>query len=279
MRNSVILEKFRDGEPVLITSLHLMEPTIFELVSGLGFDGIWVDCEHHTHSLRQVSEMCRAARVGRSDMVLRPARGELMRMGRMLEAGAQGIIYPRCETVEQAAEAVQWAKFPPMGTRGFDGGNADNPYCFEPMSRYLELANRQTFLLIQIETPEAVDVADAIAALPGVDGLFIGYGDLSVLHGIPGQLDHPTLQDARDRVADAAKQHGKVWGQIVADAAEARQTLDRGAGFVVCGVDLIMIKNGFTRLREEFRGLTGDLPSSLPRGSQSYTEMKTPAAE
>src|SRR5262245_18527620 len=101
----------------------------------------------------------RAARAGASDILARPAKGEFMRMGRLLEAGAQGIMYPRCESAEEAAELVRWAKFAPQGERGVDGPNGDNPYCSMPMSAYLRAANDQTLLIAQIESPTALDQA------------------------------------------------------------------------------------------------------------------------
>ena len=84
-------------------------------------------------------------------------------MGRILEAGAQGIMYPRCESAEEAAEVVRWAKFAPLGERGVDGANPDNPYCAMPMPPYLKAANENTLLITQLESPKALDAADAIA--------------------------------------------------------------------------------------------------------------------
>src|SRR4029079_9656066 len=134
MRRSRILAKLARHEPVFVTTLHLADASLFEMTSLMGFDGIWIDREHHGHSLETAQNLMRAARVGASDIIARPAKGEFMRLGRMLESGAQGIMYPRCDDAREAAEAVKWAKFPPLGRRGFDGGNADMPYCGAPVS-------------------------------------------------------------------------------------------------------------------------------------------------
>src|SRR4051794_39855140 len=104
MRASQICAKLLRDEPVLVTTLHLCDATVFELASLMGFDGLWIDMEHHAHGMDGVQNLMRAARIGRSDIITRPAKGEFMRMGRMLEAGAQGIIYPRCDNAEEAAE-------------------------------------------------------------------------------------------------------------------------------------------------------------------------------
>src|SRR5882757_6811424 len=97
MRHSVIKAKLRRNEPALVTTLHYVDPTLFEMTSLMGFDGIWMDLEHHHYGVETAANLMRAARVGRSDIIARPAKGEFMRMARLLEAGAQGIMYPRCE--------------------------------------------------------------------------------------------------------------------------------------------------------------------------------------
>src|SRR5690606_31357815 len=129
----------------------------------------WIDLEHHAHSMETATNLMRAARVGASDIIARPAKGEFMRMGRLLEAGAQGIMYPRCDDASEAREVVTWAKFPPLGRRGIDGGNPDMPYCSMPVAQYLKEANEETFLVIQIEDPLALDHVEEIAAVDGVD--------------------------------------------------------------------------------------------------------------
>ena len=190
MRTSRVKAKLQRNEPTLITCLHLTDPSVHELTSLMGFDGIWMDMEHHAYSLETATSLMRAARVGTSDIVARPAKGEFMRMQRMLEAGAQAIMYPRCDDAQEAAEVVKWMKFPPLGQRGFDGGNPDMPYCSMPMDQYVREANEQTLLVLQIEQLNTVEHVEEIAAVEGVDVLFVGKGDLSLQSGIPGQIDH-----------------------------------------------------------------------------------------
>src|SRR5438046_2402785 len=124
MRFSKIKAKLRDNQPALITTLHYIDPTLYEMTSLMGFDGIWMDLEHHHYSVETAANLMRAARVGAADIIARPAKGEFMRMARLLEAGAQGIMYPRCESAAEAAEVVRWAKFAPLGERGLDAANA-----------------------------------------------------------------------------------------------------------------------------------------------------------
>src|SRR6478609_1715959 len=190
MRTSRIKSKVERNEAAFCTTLTLAAPELFELVSILGFDGIWLDMEHHQHSVETASQLIRAARVGNADVVARPAKGEFMRMGRMLEAGAQAIMYPRCENVEEAKEVVRWAKFAPFGKRGFDGANPDADYLGHSMTEYMQRANRETVLIIQIEEQKSLDQAEAIAAVPGVDFLMLGPADYSILSGLAGQFDN-----------------------------------------------------------------------------------------
>src|SRR3954453_17677415 len=109
MRPSRIKAKLKRNEPVLLTTLHLTDPSLYELTSLLGFDGIWMDLEHHSYSLETAQTLMRAARVGSADILARPAKGEFMRIGRLFEAGAQGIMYPRCESAAEAREVVTWS--------------------------------------------------------------------------------------------------------------------------------------------------------------------------
>ena len=255
MRFSRVKSKLRKGEAALITCCHFTDPSVFELVSLMGFDGIWLDMEHHPTSVETAATLMRAARVGASDIIARPAKGEFMRMGRLLEIGAQAIMYPRCESAEEAAECVRWAKFAPQGERGVDGANGDNPYCAMPMPAYLKAANEHTLLIVQLESLRSLDAVDAIAQVPGVDVLMIGPGDLSVLSGIPYQFDHPLIADALQRVAAAAQRAGKWWGTVSFGPEHAQKLLDLGARFICHGADIILVKQGMERIQQRYAPL------------------------
>ncbi|NOX55608.1 MAG: aldolase [Planctomycetes bacterium] len=255
MRKSRIKMKLSRGEPVLVTTLHLIDPSVYELTSLMGFDGIWMDLEHHTYSVQTASELMRAARVGSADIIARPAKGEFMRMQRLLEAGAQGIMYPRCDDAREAAEVVSWAKFAPIGRRGIDAANPDAPYLSMPLADYIVEANRQTFLIVQIETPEALERVEEIAAVDGVDILLFGPGDFSILSGIPGQMDHERIREAKQRIAEAARSAGKHWGYPVGSVQEAQELLEMGGRFICYQADIVMIKNGLEQVQREMAPL------------------------
>lgn len=255
MRSSRIKAKLKRNEPVLLTTLHLTDPSLFELTSLMGFDGIWMDLEHHAYSVETAGALMRAARVGSTDILARPAKGEFMRMGRLLEAGAQGIMYPRCDNADEARQVVRWSKFAPLGTRGIDGGNPDMPYCSMPIDQYLKAANDETFLVLQIEDPAALEHVDEIAAVDGVDVLFLGPADFSILSGVPGQFDHPCIDDAARRIAAAAESAGKHWGMPCFSVEHGRRLLDMGARFLAHSADLLLVMQGLKKIQADFASL------------------------
>jgi 4-hydroxy-2-oxoheptanedioate aldolase len=272
MRTSRVKQKLNQNEPVLFTQLHLLDPSVFELTSLMGFDGIWMDMEHHTYSLETATQLMRAARVGTSDILARPANGEFMRLGRMLEAGAQGIMYPRCSDAAEAAEVVKWSKFAPLGKRGFDGGNPDMPYCTMPFADYIQAANDNTFIIIQLEEQSAVDQAEAIAAVPGVDAIMLGPGDFSILEGFPGQFDHPRLQAAIDSIAAAARNQGKHWGMPTFNTEHARELMNNNARLLFHMADIVFVKNGLEQMQQQFSQIGFKFNNQLNKPAAHYLE-------
>lgn len=252
MRFSRVKSKLRRGEAALITCCHFTDPSVYELTSLLGFDGIWLDLEHHATNDETAATLMRAARVGASDIIARPARWEFMRMGRLLEAGAQGIMYPRCETADEAADLVRWAKFAPEGQRGIDGANPDAPYCGVPMAPYIRAANEHTLLIAQLESPLAVANAEAIARVPGIDVLMLGPADFSILAGVPFQFDGPEIDAALRAVAAAAKAAGKWWGTTSSSPEHSRKLMDLGAKFICRGADIVFVKLALEQLQRDY---------------------------
>jgi 4-hydroxy-2-oxoheptanedioate aldolase len=279
MRISRVRAKLRRGEPALCAALCLADPSVFELTSLMGFDGIWMDLEHHGASLETASQLMRAARVGTADIIARPAKGEFMRMSRMLEMGAQGIMYPRCDSAAEAAEVVKWAKFAPEGQRGFDGGNPDGLYTAVNMRDYLVGANRETFVIIQLEHQQAIEQADEIAAVPGVDALMIGPADYSILSGFPGQFDHPQLQRSIKSVASAALRAGKHWACLARDAEAAKTALELKAGIIFHFCDLVAVKNALEQVQRQFAPLGFSFDNAGSGNSSNYrtSEPNIPA--
>jgi 2-keto-3-deoxy-L-rhamnonate aldolase RhmA len=159
---------------------------------------------------------------------------------------------PHVTTKDEAEWIVRNAKFPPLGRRGFDGAGRDADYCMVDPKTHMEFANRETFVVIQIEDIEALPNLDPIASVPGIDILFIGPADLSISMGIPFELDHPRFQEVVRAVAAAAKKHGKHWGIPSGTVEGAIPYLKLGARFIARGSDLILVLRGFQEIRAQF---------------------------
>jgi 4-hydroxy-2-oxoheptanedioate aldolase len=273
MRSSRIKTKLAQNQPVLLTMLNTIDPSLFELTSLFGFDGIWVDLEHNNPTVETVAGLLRAARVGSADVLTRVAKGEFMRMGRLLEAGAAGIMYARCDNAAEAAEVVQWCKFAPLGKRGFCGGNADMPYCTVKLSDYIQHANEQTFVCIQLEDQNAVDNAYDIAKVPGVDVLFFGPADYSISSGIPGQFNHPKIQQAIETVAKAASAAKIHWGTVSSSPRHTETLLKQGARLISYLSDTVIFKKQLQQIQKQFEPLGFAFDNQLGPIDDSYLEM------
>jgi 4-hydroxy-2-oxoheptanedioate aldolase len=275
MRESKVKKKLAANQAALILTLHFTDANVFELASLMGFDCLWFDMEHHAHNMETAQNMIRAARVGKSDVVVRPAKGEFMRLGRMLEAGANGILYPRCDNAAEAAEVVKWSKFPPLGKRGVDGGNPDMPYCSMPLDKYVKLANEQTFVIVQVEEPDSLENVEEMLAVEGVDGVFLGPGDFSSIGGFPGQINHPKIEAAMERIAKAAKKTGKHWGRPAASPEDAQRYMAMGARLIAHSADLLLLKEGFENMQRTFGTIGFGFENQLAQPCATPTQ--TPA--
>lgn len=270
MRPSRVRQRWNQGKPAFCTTTHLTDPSVAELISLMGFDCIWIDLEHHATSVETVNQMMRGARVGVSDVMARPAKGEFMRLGRLLESGAHGIMYPRCDSADEARQVVRWSKFAPLGERGFDGGNPDMPYGAMDIGQYVKQANEQTFLVVQIESPGAVEQARAIAEVQGVDVVFFGPADFGILAGRPGEFDGEVLVKARAKVARETLAAGKRFGTLAFNVDMARQVMDLGATLLCHGVDMTWIKQALERIRKQYSELGFSFDDQTARGASAY---------
>ncbi len=251
-----------DGGVAHMTLLHLNDPRVAEIAAGIGWDCIWLDMEHGPRTTRELELMNMAIRAGASrsdlpkpDVMARPAKGEFMRMGRLLEAGAHGILYPRCESADEAREVVRWAKFAPIGERGFDGANADNAFGTSYVAGdYTTQANEATWIAVQIESPSALPHAQAMAEVDGVDALFFGPGDYSCLLERPGQLMHAEVRTAAKQVADAAHNAGKVFATIGIGDDHRKAMLDLGCQLICCGADQGLLRQAMVTTLNSQRG-------------------------
>lgn len=256
MVNSRVLRKLRGGELVRVAGMsRVRDPWLAEVIGHLGYDVIWFDMEHRAWGYDVIDPISLACRAAGIDLMVRVLRTGYTAPMRALEFGSNGLMVPHCLSAADARQWVEWTRFPPLGRRGFDGAGSDAAYGFDDPVAYMEHANRETFLVLQIEDREAVDAVDEIAAVEGVDLLFVGGGDLSISLGCPFQMKHPAMQKAIDRVAEAAARHGKWWGMPTGSPDAAQDLIDRGARFIVCGGDHGALVNGLRAGIENHKGL------------------------
>ncbi len=249
MRVSKTLAKLRAGRAVRICGLGHFVPAFLRHAAHLGFDCVWLDLEHRSMDQRELQSLLTLSHLVDIDMMVRVPLVDGAQLYRVLEDGAAGMMFPLVNTPERARQIVQAVKFPPIGSRGMDGAGLDGDYFLDAGENYAENVNRQTFVVVQIETPQAVENAAAIAAVDGVDGLFIGPSDLSLrLRHHPGELD---LDTAIDRVAAAAKRHGKAWG-VPGDVALTAGIHAKGAQLLVQGSEFMAFIAELRRGREVF---------------------------
>lgn len=242
MRKSRSLARLRASEPVRLCSLGHFIPAYIRHAAEFGFDCIWLDMEHRALSDREVQSLLSFFHLFDVDCMLRPPTLEKTRLYRYLEDGATGLLIPHVSTVEKAQMLVDAVKFPPLGDRGLDGAGMDSDFIHAGGLEYVDEANRETFLVVQIETPEAVENVDEIAAVEGIDGLFIGPGDLGLrIRKTPTSL---TLEAAEQRVAEAARKHGKAWGCPAGTPDKVGELSQMGAQLIAYGGDFGMVMEG-----------------------------------
>jgi 4-hydroxy-2-oxoheptanedioate aldolase len=232
---------------------QLCHPKFIEIL-GMhgGFDAVWLDQEHGGLSMQQIELGCLAARAAGIDSFVRLAPTDYATIMRPLEAGAGGIMAAQVRGAAQAEEIVRWAKFHPRGLRGVNGTGVDGRYGTVPMVEYMQRANAETFVAIQIEHADAVAEVESIAAIPDIDVLFIGPADLGQSMGLVGQWDHSDVWRAIERVAAAARANGIAWAILPRSPAYAQRCVDLGCRMLSVGLDTWAVQRGLKSFLEEY---------------------------
>ncbi len=262
MRRSRVLQKLRAGKPVLCTKINTVDPVIVDMIGLFGFDCVWICSEHSAIDWDRLGHLIRTANMNDLDTLIRVAKGSYSDFIRPLELGATGLMVPHCRDGKEALEIAQSTRFHPVGRRPLDGGNSDGHYTLTALPDYLREANEKTFVIVQIEDPEAIDHIEKIAAVEGIDGLFVGPADLSHSLGVPGQVNHPKIIEAIARVADACRKNNKNWG-IPVSFETAPKFVEMGARFLACGADVLGLREYYTVLRKRFMELGIEFPTPI----------------
>lgn len=243
MRNSKTLKKIQQNRCARVCGLGHYLPFFVRYAAHFGYDVIWLDLEHRAMTDREVQSLLSLCYHNDIDCMVRPPTQERTRLYRYFEDGATGLMMPLVSDAEEAQRIVNAVKFPPMGNRGMDGAGLDGDYGLEvwqPNSTYTDDANRESFIAIQIETPEALANVEEIAAVPGVDALFVGPGDLGLrLNQSEGGLQI-SLDEAIAQVAETARRQGVAWGIPAGTPELIKQYRALGAQLLAYGGDFAL---------------------------------------
>jgi len=244
LRSSRILRELRAGKQPTCFKLNLGDPRVIELAGLAGASSVWICNEHVSNHWFNLENQIRAAKLYDVDTIVRVEKGSYSDYVKPFEADATAIMVPHVKTADEARHIVEMTRFHPLGRRPVDGGNPDGRYCLIPTTEYMAHSNTERLLIFQIESPEALENVEAIAAVPGYAMLLFGPGDFSHVIGKPGQVNAPEVVAARLRVGAAAKKHRKYAMAPGMLAPRAVLTAE-GYGVFTLGADVIGLSDYF----------------------------------
>ena len=250
----VFADLLASDRPIRVFSLsRIVHPVIFD-VFGIseGFDGLWVDQEHGGMTATEIRIASASARANQLGLFVRMAPTGYAQVTQNLEAGADGVMAARLNSAAEAEEFVTWCKFAPRGDRGLNSNGYDARYTYKPLGEFVVDANRDNFVAIQIETLGALDQANEIAAIEGVDLLFVGPADMSQALGCVGQVNHEKVWEAIDQVSAACSRHGKPWGTVPAGVDYATRCLEKGCRMLTLANETLAVRRGVDALKDAY---------------------------
>lgn len=234
-------------------------PNIVRIFRRAGNDFVIVDDEHGYFDFTQIAGLIAVAGGIGLPIIIRVPGVTREYITKVLDMGADGILVPMVNSAEQAREIVRYAKYTPLGTRGISTTRAHTGYGVSDLNAYLAAANRRVNVCVQIETREAVAHVDEIAAVPGIDSLFIGPNDLAADYGLPGQVTSDQMQEAVARVSDAAARVGKSAGIITGNHALLVACMQQDFTFYSVGSELDLLVKGAAGKQAELRKMSAQI--------------------
>jgi 4-hydroxy-2-oxoheptanedioate aldolase len=243
----------KQGQPVIGSFFRLPSPDLVEIFGEAGFDFIIIDQEHGAVSVETTSNLVRACDLVGMAAIVRIPDSLPWLIQHALDVGAMGVQAPQVGTALDAERVVRASKFAPAGRRGVCRNVRAARYSGRDRFAYMEESNRDTLVVIQIESKEGVENLEGILAVPGIDVVFLGPYDLSQSLGIPGQVDHPRVRSTMEQAIAACRQAGVAAG-VYADSVEAvRHWVGMGVQYVAVGVDAALIYNLTRKFVSELR--------------------------
>ncbi|MEI9893172.1 MAG: aldolase/citrate lyase family protein [Chthoniobacter sp.] len=262
LRPSRILRELRNHQNATVIKLNLGDPRIIELAGLAGASAVWLCNEHVPNDWLNLEHQIRAAKLYDMDTIVRVSKGSYSEYVKPFECDATGIMVPHIASAAEARAVVEMVRYRPLGSKALDAGNMDGLFCQVPLTDYVTHCNTEKFVILQIESPEALELVEEIAAVPGFDALLFGAGDFGHRIGRLGQATHPEVVAARKRVHAAALQHGKHVA-VASLFGQKAQLIEEGARIFTLGADVIEMGNAFRKLVTDFEGRTAAAADSV----------------
>jgi len=251
-RPSKVLERIRNGYVATCTKINTYDSRVVSIASMAGFDCVWVDLEHVPNSIQDIEKMILASKAYDTDILTRVKRGSYSDLIHPLEADSTGIMVPHVMSLLDAKTIQYYTKFHPVGRRPLDGGNADGLYAMKDAKEYMEFANEQRFIVLQMEDPEPIKELNQICALPGADMIFFGPADFSQGIGTPCDWNNPKIAETRKLVAKTAREDGKIAG-TVGSVNNMDELISEGYNFISVGADVVGIGEYFMNINSKIK--------------------------
>jgi 4-hydroxy-2-oxoheptanedioate aldolase len=239
---NAFLAALRAGRPQIGVWLTLASPYAAEVVAGAGFDWALVDMEHAPADIMPVMGQLQVLASHGTPGLVRPVWNDAVQVKRLLDIGAQGLLFPMVQTADEAARAVAACRYPPRGIRGVSSSSRANG--FGRVEDYFDRVEDETAILLQIESRAAMAAAVQIGTTDGVDGVLFGPSDIAADMGLLGQPMHPAVWEAILPTARRLIDAGVPVGTLVTDLAFARNLMAQGFTFIACAVDTVILSRG-----------------------------------
>jgi 2-keto-3-deoxy-L-rhamnonate aldolase RhmA len=256
------------AQPPLGTWVVSVSPIVAEAIGHAGFDWGVIDMEHTPLDMMDLVHMLQAVAGTKMIPVVRVPWNDAVTVKRVLDAGATTLLFPFVQNADEAVRAVAATRYPPQGVRGLAGMSRATR--FGTIPNYFNTANKQMGVLVQLETPKAVEQLEAIASVEGVDGIFLGPADLAAAMGHVGHLTHPAVMDLMAKAAQRCKSLGVPVGTVGGNPEMVAQFRAAGFDFVAIASDLGLLMQGAKAVLAALRTPGSDHVHSISSGTQGY---------
>ena len=250
-------QKLEAGELAIGVGLRMTRVVeIGKMMKTAGYDWLFIDMEHNSMSIDDAAQISVAAQSAGITPIVRVPGFQHFHASRALDTGAQGIVVPHVDDIQTAKNMVENVKYPPVGKRSITGSLPQLDFIPTPVDEATKAINDATLLIVMLETEEAVENAEAMAALDGIDALLFGTSDLTIEMGIPGQMGHPRVVKHYETAAAACKKHGKFLGMGgIYDPAVMKDYVAMGAQLILAGNDFPFLMKAAKEQAEIVRGM------------------------